>query len=475
MYKEEKIYSVNIPKIQPRRLTNPLLYILIALLVYMILISTPSAASMIKLSFLHFYIVTISSGIAAISAIGMGISGYRLRNPQVLFMSLSFLSLTMLFGLHGLTTPGVLMEFHPITGVAAQLSLSIMSFWLFLSSLPSDNSLIIYLIRVDRRLVPIWTLALVSFVTIAMLMPEIGDRMPVNQIPIKWFTGAFTIGLASTAGYRFWRSYRYARFPLQISLAHSAGLIVSAQVIITTSGAWTAGWWWYHILLLAAVVLPVIGLLQQYKRGDSLVLSVRGLFSTDPAERLEAGISPSVRALVQKAETQDAYMAGHSRRVAQAALKLGAALKLSPEELRALAQGAILHDIGKLEVPGDLLNIPGELTPEQRAVIEKHPQQGYEMCSQLGFMHDELAMIRYHHERLDGSGYPEGQEGNAIPALARILAIVDVYDALTSDRAYRPTWSQADAIKHLQENRGTLFETDWVDTWVELVQSDGRV
>ena len=430
---------------------------------------------MIKLSFLHFYIVTISSGIAAISAIGMGISGYRLRNPQVLFMSLSFLSLTMLFGLHGLTTPSVLMEFHPITGVAAQLSLSIMSFWLFLSSLPSDNSLIIYLIRVDRRLVPIWTLALVSFVTIAMLMPEIGARMPVNQIPIKWFTGVFTIGLASTAGYRFWRSYRYARFPLQIALAHSAGLIVSAQVIITTSGAWTAGWWWYHILLLAAVVLPVIGLLQQYKRGDSLVLSARGLFSTDPAELLEAGISPSVRALVEKAEPQDAYMAGHSRRVAQAALKLGAALKLSPEELRALAQGAILHDIGKLEVPGDLLNIPGELTSEQRAIIEKHPQQGYEMCSQLGFMHDELAMIRYHHERLDGSGYPEGREGNAIPALARILAIVDVYDALTSDRAYRPAWSQSDAIQHLQENRGTLFETDWVDTWVELVQSDGRV
>jgi putative nucleotidyltransferase with HDIG domain len=165
-------------------------------------------------------------------------------------------------------------------------------------------------------------------------------------------------------------------------------------------------------------------------------------------------------------------MAGHSRRVALAALRLGAALKVSPEKLRALAQGAILHDIGKLEVPGDVLNIKGKLNDKQYQIVQKHVGHGYEMCKQLGFLSDELSIIRYHHKRVDGSGYPEGLIGEDIPALARILAVVDVYDALTSDRAYRPAWSQVDAIQHLQKNRGTLFDTNCVDTWVELVVAD---
>ena len=469
MYKEEKIYSVELPSIQPARLANPLITVLISFGAYLVLISIPTAEQMVKVAAGHFYVVSTVSLISAAIAIAMGVSGTRLRNPQVVFMSLSFLSLSMLFGLHGLTTPGFILENNRIVGVAAQLSFTFMSFWLFLSALRSDNRLVMFLSRFDRLLIPGVTILLGSFAIIALLAPEIGDNLPVDRVPVKWFSGGITVLLSSIASYRFWSSYRYSRFPLQYALAHAAGFMAIAQLILTTANPWAIGWWWYHVILLIIVALPVAGLLKQYRRGDSLVLSARGLFSTDPAEQLEAGISPSVRALVEKAETQDAYMAGHSRRVALAAVKLGTALKLEPEELRTLAQGAILHDIGKLEVPGDLLNIPGELTPEQRAIIEKHPQQGYEMCSQLGFMHEELSIIRHHHERVDGSGYPEGRVGADIPALARILAIVDVYEALTSDRAYRPAWSQADAISHLQENRGTLFEAEWVDIWVELI------
>lgn len=451
---------------------NPLFSVLLSLVVYMALLPYPAASDMSNMLEPHFYAVSIIAGIAALIAIAMGISGTRLRNQQVVFMALSFLSLTMLFGLHGLSTPGILLKKNRIVGVSAQLSFTVMSLWLFISTLPSDNRLVKFLFRFGSYLIPGMTLLLGLFASISLIYPEIGETMPVDRAPVKWFFGTLTILLTMTASFRFWKSYRYSRFPLQIALAHTAGLMAIAQIILSTSDPWSSSWWWYHGILLLIVILPVIGLLKQYQQGDSLVSSAKGIFSIDPAERLEAGISPSVRTLVERAEMMDEYMAGHSRRVALAALRLGSALKISPEQLRALAQGAILHDIGKLDVSGDLLNIPGELTSEQRVEIEKHTENGYEMCKQLGFMDEELNIIHYHHERIDGSGYPEGRKGDEIPTLARVLAVVDVYDALTSDRAYRSAWTQEEAIKHLLENRGTMFDTSCVNTWVKLIIDD---
>lgn len=462
-----------IPKKQTLTWMNPLTSILIALAIYIALLPIPVSSNMDKMVLPHFYVVSIVAGIAAIIAIAMGISGTRLRNPQVLFMALSFLSLTLLFGLHGLTTPGVLLEYNRIVSVAAQLSFTIMAMWLFISTLRGDNRFVKALYRYEHKLLPGLTLILGAFIVVSMLYPEIGDSLPIDREPVKWFSGGITIGLTLAASLRFWKSYLYSRYPLQFALAHAAALMAIAQVILTFSDLWTSAWWWYHGILFLIVTLPVIGLLQQYSQGDSLVLSARGIFSTDLSERLEAGISPVVRALVETSETMDAYMAGYSRRVALAALRLGAALKISPKKLRALAQGAILHDIGKLEVPENILNIKGPLNEIQYQIVQKHVEHGYEMCKQLGFLPEELSIIRHHHERLDGSGYPEGLTGENIPSLARILAVADVYDALTSDRSYRLAWTQKDAISHLLEHRGTLFDEKCVDTWVELLVADG--
>lgn len=114
------------------------------------------------------------------------------------------------------------------------------------------------------------------------------------------------------------------------------------------------------------------------------------------------------------------------------ALRLGRAMGLPPEQLRALAQGGIIHDVGKIEVPDQILNKPGRLTDEERSVVERHPVTGYEVCKRLGFLTEELGIIRHHHEKWDGTGYPDRLQGAQIPLLARILAISDVYDALTS-------------------------------------------
>jgi HD-GYP domain-containing protein (c-di-GMP phosphodiesterase class II) len=119
-------------------------------------------------------------------------------------------------------------------------------------------------------------------------------------------------------------------------------------------------------------------------------------------------------------------------------------------------------------VPDSILNKAGPLTADERKQIEKHTVAGYEFCARLGFMPAELAVIRSHHERLDGGGYPDGLKENDIPQLVRILSVADVWDALTSARAYREAWTREEALDYLMQNRGTQFDPKLVNRWVEL-------
>ncbi len=157
-------------------------------------------------------------------------------------------------------------------------------------------------------------------------------------------------------------------------------------------------------------------------------------------------------------ELRDRETAGHTERVADLAVRLGRALGLSRHDLEDLRRGAILHDVGKLAIPDAILLKPGELDPEEWAAMKRHPLHAYDWLRGIPFLARALEVVRYHHERWDGSGYPEGLKGEAIPLLARIFAVADVFDALTSDRPYRRAWSRERALAHLAENAGRLFD-----------------
>ena len=168
-------------------------------------------------------------------------------------------------------------------------------------------------------------------------------------------------------------------------------------------------------------------------------------------------------------ELRDQETAGHTERVTALAEALGRALGLTPPELADLRRGAILHDVGKLAVPDAILLKPGKLTEEEWAVMKLHPVYAYEWLKNIPYLKGAIVVPRYHHERWDGSGYPEGLRGEAIPLLARIFAVADVYDALTSDRPYRKAWPREQALRHLEENAGVLFDPRVVDIFLEQV------
>jgi putative two-component system response regulator len=150
-------------------------------------------------------------------------------------------------------------------------------------------------------------------------------------------------------------------------------------------------------------------------------------------------------------EAKDAYTQGHVERVSNLAVQLGAYMGLGDEEQDSLRKGGILHDIGKIGVPDHILNKNGPLTTEERLIIRMHPEQGAKICEKLKSIRGAIPIIRHHHERMDGTGYPDQLVGEEIPLLARILTTVDIYDALTTTRSYRKCLPHESAMELMWE------------------------
>jgi len=163
--------------------------------------------------------------------------------------------------------------------------------------------------------------------------------------------------------------------------------------------------------------------------------------------------------LARAVEAKDKYTQGHVERVSALSVRLGQAMGLPPEDIESLERGGILHDIGKIGVPDAVLNKPGPLTPEEFAIIKEHPVTGETICRKLKLLKPVLPIIRHHHEKLDGSGYPDGLRDDEIETTARVTAVSDTYDALTSDRSYRKGMSPERALSILDEE----VDKNWWD------------
>src|ERR1700693_2349908 len=168
---------------------------------------------------------------------------------------------------------------------------------------------------------------------------------------------------------------------------------------------------------------------------------------TDELERAESVLFSLARSI----EGKDPYTHGHCERLAEYSASLGEHLKLSEEQLIALRRAGVVHDVGKIAVPDAILLKPGRLTAEEWTIIREHSAVGERICAPLKSFRFVLPIIRHHHEKLDGSGYPDGLRGDAIPITARVLQIVDVYDALTTDRPYKKAFSITDALQTMKE------------------------
>jgi PAS domain S-box-containing protein/putative nucleotidyltransferase with HDIG domain len=193
----------------------------------------------------------------------------------------------------------------------------------------------------------------------------------------------------------------------------------------------------------------------------------------DSLDRLRNALGGTVRALASVVETRDPYTAGHQRHVADLALAIAGEMGLSTNRIEGLRVAAIIHDIGKISVPAEILTKPGKLTELEFGIIKVHSQSGYNILKDIDFPWPVAMMVYEHHERMNGSGYPRNLKGDEILLEARILAVSDVVESMASHRPYRASLGIEAALEEIEKNKGIIYDENVADACLKLFREKG--
>jgi HD-GYP domain-containing protein (c-di-GMP phosphodiesterase class II) len=421
---------------------------------------------------IHFRWVGLTALVAALAAVALTVAGARKRDARTVIVGTAFSTMAALLALHGIATPGILVGMNGVVAFTGGATLPVGAAVLALSALPSLRRT-----RKVRNLV----LLQIALLTGVLALGAIGMVFPsvVPAVPETGSTAAIALLIVGMALFalltiRAIRTYLLTRrrsdLVVAVGIIWLAGALPPAMLLDFME----LGWWIGHGLELAGFIVVCIPVALDLRRAAQSRPLVGDVCGADLVEAEESFLGSQVRALTVCLARKDEYTEEHTRRVALRAVQVGEELGLTGGRLRALATGALVHDIGKLSVPDEILQKPGPLTDEEFEVVKRHPEWGDRMLVDLGFGEEIRHLVRTHHERLDGSGYPHGAEGSLISLDSRILAVCDVYDALISTRVYRDAWSHERAVSLLRKESGTSFDAKCVAA-LERVLSRERI
>jgi HD-GYP domain-containing protein (c-di-GMP phosphodiesterase class II) len=419
---------------------------------------------------LHVVSVTGVAAVAASVAILMTRAALRRNDLRAGLVGVAFTAMGGLMVIHGLATPGIFLDEYgrnATVGLAGVLAVPVGGVLLALAVIvpPAHRS--------ARRLVvrgqTICLGVLVVFGAIGLLHPALVPLVPLTVQP--W---AYMVLVPVATAYAWIARRAHSTYQLtgrRADLSVAVGLIwLGGSVpLYLLSPSWTIGFWFAHLLeALGFVAVAGAVAVDLARQVPSHHLHTR-ITGSDLVESEESLLGGYVRALTATMELRDPSTREHSRRVAHLAVRVGSQMGLGGASVRRLAIAGLVHDIGKLQVPEAILNKPGRLTDEEFAVIRTHPGRGAELLAHLGGFGEEVPIVLHHHERFEGGGYPHGIAGESIPLEARILTACDVFDALTSRRAYREPWPQQRALQLLRDETGTSFDPACVEALLEVL------
>jgi len=218
----------------------------------------------------------------------------------------------------------------------------------------------------------------------------------------------------------------------------------------------------------AAGALPSVAV--ALERAAARPRATAAIITGDAIDEIDVAINDLIARLFAK----DVITAEHSRAVSSWCARIARKLGLSAQETLLVQRGGLLHDIGKIAVPDEILNAPRGLTADERAIIQRHPQDGVDMVAGLRELGEFVPAIRDHHERLDGSGYPNGLKGDAIPLAARLVSVADCFNAMVGRRPYRPPLSPYVAIRELSRHAGKQFDPEIVEAMIAVALANGE-
>jgi HD-GYP domain-containing protein (c-di-GMP phosphodiesterase class II) len=405
----------------------------------------------------HLFVVGGAALLAALAAIAMSIRAARFSDGRAVLLGFAFSVMAVFLFVHALATPDVLIGANGVVQVAGALNLPVGGLILSASGLAMLRG---------RERIPL--LIRIQVVTVAFLVVLGGLAIVfASQIPVvpnPSSVAAETIFLVTVGPLLLlaWRSahtYLLTRRGSDLLVAAGVVSLVGAQYGLLNFTMMDAGFWAAHLLEAGGIALVGIPAALDLRYGAASRPLVGDLRADGLVAHEDAFLGARVRALLVRLGEKDPSTEGHTRRVATLAVQIGEQLGLGEGRLRQLALGGLLHDIGKLSVPDEILCKPGRLTEAEFLEIKRHPAAGRDLLKELGgFPSLVLELVESHHERIDGNGYPNQASAASLPLEVRILTVADVYDALTADRVYRDAWDRERALELLREETGTAFD-----------------
>ncbi len=415
-----------------------------------------------------FAIIVTLTGLCLAGAIAVLIVGWRHQLAEIAILGSALAVASVVPLAHGLTVPGVL--YGPNNAVMvtafAAVPLAVMAAAPLLAPATAIAQM---LVRSWRAWSLVATIAGCAIAGAFLAAPNFVPA-PTGGTPLA--LAAIAISLAGTLvlAARQIRLYRIGR--RTASLIAAAGMTYLGLSTLAWLGAapYSLAWWLAHAADAAGVLASVAGLLIAHGRGGRIVPMLAPVVNRDPLLALELGLTPVVRRFVAALAQKDRVTRDHVVRVAELAMRAGVRHGLDPNRLRALGIGALLHDVGKLAAPDEVLTKPGALTDGEFALMQQHTVWGEALLTPWPMLAPAARLVRWHHERADGRGYPDGLHAVDIPTEAALISACDAWDAMTSDRPYRAGMDDAAALAILRDGAGT----QWLPEAVELVTAELR-
>ena len=419
----------------------------------------------------HVIAVGGTAALASFVAVLLTLAAVRRNDLRGGLVGAAFTAMAGLLTIHALATPGFLLEEY---GRNATIGLA------GVSAVPAAAALLALAVAVPasiehaRQLIvgieAAVLIALIGFGTGGLLHPQLIPLIPLSVEPWMYLVLIPTTAVYGLVALRAYRTSRLTRRRADGWLAIGVCWLGVSLALYLLSNTWSLGFWWAHMMegLGVAVVTFCVAIdLARQRPSQAIGRDLRGEELVGSEQELLGGY---VRALTSSLRDLDPSTGAHSRRVAAMSVRVGEHLGLGSDSVRRLAIAGLVHDIGKLQLPWEILNKPGRLTDEEFALIRRHPALGASLLEHLGGFAEEVPIVACHHERWDGGGYPAGTAGEAIPLEARVLSVCDVYDALTSDRPYRAAWDHERARGLLREERGAAFDPRCVDAAIAVLE-----
>ena len=410
---------------------------------------------------MHFGFVAVAAAVAAGASIGLTVAGVRANDGRTLLIGMAFSTMTALLAIHGFATPGIVVGMNGVIALTGAASLPAGAAVLALSALPS--------MRHPQRIRPLLILqgvlavGIILLGTLGLLFPALVPSVPKVRSPAAIVLLVFGMTFFGALALRGLRTFTLTRRTTDLLVTVGCFWLGTALVPQLILGFGTVGFYMGHAMELIGIVLVGIPAALDLRQGGPSRPLVGDLTASQLVADQEAFLGPRVRALMHDLAAKDRSTEEHTRRVALLAAAVGEELRLPASTQRHLAIGGLLHDMGKLRVPQEILAKPGPLDDSEFAAIKRHPEHGARLLADLGgFAPEVLTLVLDHHERLDGGGYPRALRGDEIGIATRVLSVCDVYDALVSDRVYRPARSREIALALLKREGGSAFDPECV-------------